>query len=132
MFDTRHGAMSKAGTMASVLPFLVATLAFAHHGPVTVTIDAAAKKQPGVVFQHEKHAKLVKTCDTCHHTQKSLKSDKDTKVVKCSTCHLDPKGKALSMREMSLTKNPFHVRCMACHKEQKKGPIACTGCHVKK
>jgi len=53
-------------------------------------------------------------------------------VKKCSQCHLDPKDKAPTMREMSLTKNPFHIRCIGCHKAQKKGPIVCTGCHVKK
>jgi|SRR6185503_14688945 hypothetical protein len=120
-----------------ILPMLflfVASMAFAHHGPVTTTISAAAKKQPPVPFSHEKHAlKLVKTCDTCHHTQKGLKAEgTGMDVKKCSTCHLDPKDKAPSMREMSLTKNPFHIRCISCHKAQKKGPVACTGCHVKK
>lgn len=110
---------------------LAASLAFAHHGPATIIISGAAK-QPPVPFSHEKHTKLAKSCDTCHHTQKGLKTDVGVKVVKCSTCHLDPKGKVPSMREMSLTKNPFHIRCLACHKEQKKGPTACTGCHVKK
>ena len=119
-------------TVAAVL-LLTTTLLFGHHGPVSVNIDAAAKKQPPVPFSHEKHAtKLVKTCDTCHHTQKGLKSDEGVKVVKCSSCHLDPKPNVPSMREMSLTKNPLHAGCIDCHKEQKKGPTACTGCHVKK
>lgn len=118
------------------LGFLIIVLAlavYAHHGPATININAAAKKQPGVTFSHEKHAKtLVKSCDTCHHTQKGLKSDKETKVVKCSTCHLDPKeANTPSMREASLTKNPFHINCLGCHKEQKKGPASCTGCHKK-
>jgi hypothetical protein len=117
-------------TLAALLVFLAAAL-FAHHGPATININAAAKKQPGVPFSHEKHAKLAASCDTCHHTQKGLKSDTE-KVVKCSTCHLDPKDpKVPGMREMSLTKNPFHIRCIACHKEQKKGPTACNGCHKK-
>jgi hypothetical protein len=119
-------------SLACVLLGFVAAVALAHHGPATVNINAAAKKQPAVPFSHEKHAKLAKSCDTCHHTQKGLTSDEKTKVVKCSTCHLDPKPPVPSMREMSLTKNPLHVRCIACHKEQKKGPTACTGCHVKK
>ncbi len=116
---------------AIVLCCLMAVAAFAHHGPVTITLKAAASKQPPVPFSHEKHAKLAKSCDTCHHTQKGLKSDTE-KVVKCATCHLDPKDKAPSMREISLTKNPFHTKCIACHKEQKKGPVACTGCHIRK
>lgn len=117
---------------AVLLSVLLATTVFAHHGPVTTKIDAAAKKQPGVVFSHEKHTKRAKSCDTCHHTQKGLSTDKGTKVVKCSTCHLAPKNaKVPGMREMSLTKNPFHIRCIACHKAQKKGPTACTACHKK-
>lgn len=121
----------RARVGAIVLCGLMAAAAFAHHGPVTLTIDAAASKQPAVKFSHEKHAKVAKSCDTCHHTQKGLKSDTE-KVVKCTTCHLNPKDKAPSMREVSLTKNPFHTRCIACHKAQKKGPVACTGCHLKK
>ena len=123
--------MKRAKGGAVVLSCLIAVAAFAHHGPVTAMIDEAASKQPPVPFSHEKHAKLARSCDTCHHTQKGLKSDTE-KVVPCASCHLDPKDKAPSMREVSLTKNPFHTRCIACHKEQKKGPVACTGCHVRK
>ena len=123
-----------------VRPKLVVTLStllmsgvlFAHHGPDKVTIDAAKSKQPAVTFDHAKHSTtLVKSCDTCHHTQKGLKSE-ETKVVKCTTCHLNAKGNVPSMREASLTKNPFHTRCIDCHKKEKKGPVVCTGCHVKK
>lgn len=125
--------MQKNQFVAAAFLCLAATLAFAHHGPENGTIAAAAKKQPPVPFAHDKHATiLVKTCDTCHHTQKGLKADANVKVVKCSTCHLDPKGNVPSMREMSLTKNPLHIRCIACHKKLKKAPIACAGCHVKK
>lgn len=111
-----------------------AALALAHHGPTTVLIDAAAKKQPPVPFNHGKHStELVKRCDTCHHTNKGMATDKEAKVQKCSDCHLDPKGDVPSMREMSLTKNPFHNNpCINCHKEQKKGPTVCKDCHIKK
>ena len=121
-------------TAFALTTLILAAALFAHHGPKTVKIDAAQKKQPAVTFNHELHAtKHAKSCDTCHHTQKGLKSDEGTKVVKCSTCHLDPKdpAKIPSMREMSLTKNPLHVRCIDCHKEQKKGPTACATCHKK-
>lgn len=112
----------------------VAASAAAATYPTTVKIDAAAKKQPPVVFNHANHGdKLVKTCDVCHHTQKGLKKEQvaKTEVKKCGSCHLDPKGKETSMREMNLAKNPFHLVCIKCHKEQKKGPAACTGCHKK-
>ena len=113
---------------------VLAVFAFAHY-PTTLKIDAAAKKQPPVTFDHAKHGdKLVKSCDTCHHTNKGLTKAQTDKVdvQKCSECHLDPKGTVPSMREMSLTKNPMHVRCINCHKQEKQGPTACTGCHVRK
>lgn len=118
---------------ALALAVLVTTALFAHHGPETVTIKAAAKKQPAVTFAHGKHATtLARSCDTCHHTQKGLTGEKETKVVKCTTCHLDPKSEKIpGMREASLTKNPFHIACINCHKEQKKGPTVCAKCHVK-
>lgn len=112
---------------------LVVAVAFAHTGPETVRIDAAAKMQPGVTFPHGQHTKVTQ-CDTCHHTNEGLTEQKataETKIPKCSTCHLDPKEGVPSMREMSMTRNPFHIRCIACHKEQKKGPVVCTGCHKK-
>jgi hypothetical protein len=116
-----------------LLAFSIGTIAFAHHGPTTVVIDAAAAKQPAVPFAHGKHAtQLVKNCDKCHHTDKGLTAANDKNVAKCSSCHLDPKGDVPSMREMSLTKNPFHSLCIGCHKEGKKGPTVCKDCHVKK
>ena len=114
----------------------VAAVALAHY-PATIKIGEAAKKQPPVTFDHAKHGdKLVKTCGTCHHTQKDLtKALNDANkidVKKCSACHLDPKdAKVPSMREMAMTKNPFHIRCISCHKEGKKGPTVCTQCHKK-
>lgn len=120
--------------IVSALSLLIVTALYAHD-PQSITIKAAQKKQPPVVFPHGKHsATLVKQCDTCHHTQKGLtgKTATATNVVKCTVCHLDPKKPAIpGMREMSLTKNPFHIRCLGCHKAEKKGPAACTGCHKK-
>ena len=98
---------------------LAAAVAFAHY-PTTLKIDEAMKKQPAVTFNHAKHGDtLVKSCDTCHHTQKGLtKAQTNTvDVKKCSKCHLDPaKPNIPTMREMSMTKNPMHIRCIACHK----------------
>ena len=39
---------------------------FAHHGPVTTKIAAAAKKQPAVTFSHEKHALRLVAHATTH------------------------------------------------------------------
>jgi hypothetical protein len=113
---------------------LAATLAFAapHHGPDEVVIDAAKAKRAAVTFPHAAHAAEIKTCDTCHHTNKGMTTDAGVKVVGCTSCHLDPKSAAVpGMREMSLTKNPFHRVCIDCHKEQTKGPTKCDDCHPK-
>jgi hypothetical protein len=118
----------------TLLTLFVTTAAFGHY-PGKIKIDAAQKKQPAVAFDHATHGdKRAKDCGTCHHTQKTLTKALVDKmdVKKCQECHLDPKDpKIPSMREMSLTKNPMHIRCISCHKEQKKGPVVCTGCHKK-
>jgi hypothetical protein len=119
-----------------IVLLFVAAPALAHY-PATLKIDEAAKKQPAVTFDHAKHGDtLVKSCDTCHHTQKGLTKAiaeaNKVDIKKCSTCHLDPKeSKIPSMREMSMTKNPFHIRCIGCHKDSKKGPTVCKDCHKK-
>lgn len=127
--------MRKTFTAALILVFVAVPVLLAHTGPEKVTLKAAVAKQGPVTFAHAKHAQLIKTCDTCHHNHKGMTAENtkaDTKVTKCTTCHLDPKDKAGSMREMSLTKNPFHSLCLGCHKKDKKGPATCTGCHAKK
>jgi hypothetical protein len=125
--------MNKTLTIALSLALCFATtVAYGHHGPTTTTIAAAAKKQAAVPFSHGKHATLAKSCDACHHLDKGLTKETDKSVKKCSACHLDPKAGVPSMRETSLQKNPMHALCISCHKEQKKGPTGCTGCHVKK
>jgi hypothetical protein len=96
----------------TVLAIVIATSLYAHN-PETLIIKAAQKKQPPVKGLTAEHATA-------------------TNVIKCTVCHLDPKKPGMpGMREMSLTKNPFHIRCIGCHKEQKKGPVVCTGCHKK-
>lgn len=125
--------MKKTLTLVLLLTFtLAAAVAAAATMPETTIISAAAKKQPAVPFAHAKHVTRAKSCDTCHHTEKGLTKEGAAKVQKCSACHLDPKAGVPSMREMSLQKNPFHSLCIGCHKENKKGPAVCTGCHIKK
>lgn len=123
--------MRKTTTLLTALVFSLASIAYAHHGPATAKIDAAAKKQPAVTFPHDKHVKAVKSCDTCHHTNKGLTAATDKDVKKCSSCHMKAQGKTTSMADMSLTKNPMHARCLNCHKTNKKGPTVCAKCHVK-
>ena len=33
---------------------------------------------------------------------------------------------------MSMKKNPFHMLCINCHKQEGEGPTSCNDCHVKK
>ena len=56
----------------------------------------------------------------------------NVEVKLCSACHLDPeKAETPSMRQMSLSKNPFHKLCIDCHKAEAKGPKTCNDCHKK-
>lgn len=128
--------MRRNVSVALVLFYLSAAIALAHY-PEKLKIDEAAKKQPAVTFDHAKHGdKLAKNCGVCHHTQKDITKaiavENKVDVKKCSTCHLNPaKADIPSMHEMSMTKNPMHIRCIGCHKEEKKGPTVCNQCHVK-
>jgi hypothetical protein len=109
---------------------LGAAIAWAHHGPIEVVIDAAQDKKPPVTFSHAKHTEVVDSCVTCHHTQDGLTAGQETQVQLCAQCHLDPTEEGMpSMREMSLKKNPFHILCIDCHKEREKGPTKCAECH---
>lgn len=110
---------------------LVAVVAYANPFPEEVVIGEAAKEQPPVTFPHAAHTKVVKSCDTCHHTNKGLTAANEKGVKKCSACHLNPEGDVPSMKVSSMKKNPFHIRCVGCHKAEKKGPTACKGCHKK-
>ena len=99
--------------------------------PETITIDGAAAKQAAVEFPHQLHFDLTE-CTTCHHTQEVAK-DADLEVETCTSCHLNPaEATTPDMAQMSLKKNPFHLKCVACHKTEKKGPTKCMECHPKK
>jgi hypothetical protein len=123
--------MRRALSLAAVFVCFAVVAVFAHHGPMKVTITGAAeKKQPPVTFDHHKHAtSLVESCDTCHHTNEGMTAATDANVEKCSSCHLD--GDAPSMSAAGLKDNPFHILCINCHREEKKGPTACRDCHVR-
>lgn len=111
---------------------LVVTVAFAgvaNKAPDSVVLDKAHAKRPHVTFPHKVHAATI-ACDTCHHTNKGLKATDTVEVATCASCHLDPeKPETGSIREMSLTKNPFHKLCIDCHKKEAKGPAKCNDCH---
>lgn len=120
--------------LGSIVVVGTALLAFAHHGPEIITLDAAADKKSGVEFPHWAHQGVVTDCTTCHHTQENLTAEnaEGVEVPTCASCHLDPEDEAVpSMREMSLKKNPMHAGCIDCHKTEDAGPTKCNDCHPK-
>ena len=106
--------------------------------PQDITLEGCGTKQPPVDFTHGKHAEGVK-CASCHHTQPDLTATSG-EAATCVSCHKDPKDDALDCAQMSPKKNPYHVKCMGCHKDsikkdaslKGKAPTTCKACHVKK
>lgn len=97
--------------------------------PKTVTIKACQKKKPPVAFPHDKHVSQKIDCKSCHHKDKDPKKS----ATGCSTagCHAGKaEGKRPGCEEMG-SKNPFHGKCISCHKEKGKGPKGCADCHKK-
>ena len=99
--------------------------------PKVVVIKGCQKTKPPVTFPHELHVKKNKIeCKTCHH------KEADT-PCSSSKCHASNGGKAEGKRpgcaEMSPLKNPFHIRCVGCHKQKisqsPKAPTKCVECH---
>lgn len=104
----------------------------AKNAPDKILLDDCRDKKGAVPFAHKEHVNENKiACDTCHHTQKGLKAGSDTVVKKCVACHLNPTDKAPSCKEKSTSKNPYHLRCLGCHKEKAdpKAPTKCADCH---
>lgn len=126
--------MKKFFTLFAAVLMIMAFSAMAKtpaDAPESITISGAQAKQPAVTFPHKVHMELTK-CETCHHTQKGLSKDSTDEVQTCTSCHLNPADAATpNMAEMSMKKNPFHVGCIGCHKEQAKGPSKCAECHKK-
>ena len=100
--------------------------------PADVTIDGCQAKKSGVAFPHEAHLELAE-CTLCHHTSEGLTADSDMEVPSCASCHKDPEGDAPDCAQMSLSKNPYHINCVTCHKESgsEAAPTKCDGCHPK-
>jgi hypothetical protein len=118
---------------ASVAVAVAATI------PEEVTIADCQSKQAAVEFPHKAHTDKAE-CVKCHHTQTGLTEATvaSTEVQKCGSCHTAPeKAETPKCSEMSLTKNPYHIGCINCHKEElkknaeAKAPTKCTDCHPK-
>ncbi len=114
-----------------------AVMAYAEGIPEKITIDDCAKKKAAVEFPHKAHMEVT-DCVTCHHTDKGLTAEnvKDMDVKACATCHMNPeKADTPDCSKSSKKLNPYHIRCVGCHKETKskdaetKAPTKCTACH---
>ena len=124
------------GIVALVVGVAASLMAFAAV-PDTVTIDDCASKKAPVSLPHKAHTELT-GCTTCHHTDKGLTAESASNVQKCGACHNDPEKEGTpECSQMSLSKNPFHILCINCHKEKAKedpstkAPTKCDGCHPK-
>ena len=128
------------------MPFAIAALvilagstfiAGAATPPEKATIDDCVAKKVAVEFPHAAHVKTLE-CKTCHHTQLTLTATSTDAVETCGSCHNTPaKAETPKCSEMSATKNPFHLLCVKCHKEElakkpdTKAPTKCDQCHPK-
>jgi len=80
-----------------------------------------------VRFAHKRHAALVNDCSKCHHYRPKDAAMPET--TRCSACHQNSFNEENPER-LGL-KAAFHQQCMECHKQEAKGPVTCTGCHLK-
>ncbi len=122
------------GIVIAALVFAMPTLAVtAKDAPADVTIDVCAAKKSAVEFPHAAHFELTE-CATCHHTSDGIAADSDMEVEACTSCHMDPEAaETPDCAQMSLSKNPYHITCVTCHKESgaEAAPTKCDGCHPK-
>jgi hypothetical protein len=122
------------GIVIAALVFAMPTLAAtAKEAPEDVVIDQCMAKKSAVNFPHAAHFELTE-CTTCHHTNEGLTAELDVEVPSCASCHKDPEAaETPDCAQMSLSKNPYHVACVTCHKESgvEAAPTKCDGCHPK-
>lgn len=120
------------GLMLVAMLFSVGLFALtAKEPPEVITLGACMDKKAAVEFPHKVHFDTIE-CTTCHHTQEGLSADSDMEVESCGSCHLEPEDEGTpACSEMSTKKNPYHIKCVSCHKEQAAGPTKCDECHPK-
>jgi Class III cytochrome C family len=124
--------------IATVLTAGVVYAATAAQAPEKITIDDCVAKKTAVEFPHKAHIDGNIACTTCHHAQEGLTATSTMEVQACGACHTTPeKADTPVCSQMSQTKNPFHITCVGCHKEEvkknadSKAPTKCADCHIK-
>ncbi len=122
-------------TVLALLAPVAIYAATSAEAPEAITIDDCVIKKAAVEFPHRAHYERDGVaCADCHHTQDGLTADSGMEVKPCSDCHLEPEEETTPIcSQMSLKKNPFHINCVACHKESgaEAAPTKCEGCHPK-
>jgi hypothetical protein len=107
--------------------------------PEDITIDGCMDTKAAVAFPHKAHFELA-ACVDCHHTAEGLTAENfaDIEIATCGSCHNEPEeAETPKCSEKSSKKNPYHIKCITCHKAHKKehadttAPTKCTGCHPK-
>ena len=108
--------------------------------PEEITLESCGDTQASVTFPHKAHFENVE-CTTCHHSQEGLTLEAaqgGMAVETCSSCHVEPEEESTpNCAERGRTKNPFHIRCVGCHRESTaedetlSAPTKCTECHPK-
>ena len=121
-------------TLVALVGSSVAMAATASEAPESVTLDGCASKRAAVEFPHQVHIGASIECVACHHTQEGLTATSDATVETCDSCHMNPADAATpDCAQMSLSKNPYHINCVGCHKEDgaETAPTKCDDCHPK-
>ena len=90
-------------------------------------VDTFERKYGPVRFMHSKHAAALDgDCAACHHYRPA--DPKASETVACRSCHQEPFADPENGR-VGL-KAAYHMQCMNCHEDMKKGPVSCEGCHT--
>ena len=115
-----------------IISFLLVLPAFSQEDMEVVDSQGFSKQQrPAAVFRHDEHNELaeIEDCSECHHVYENGEKleDESSEDQSCSECHVE-KG----AEDKPGLKKAFHSNCKGCHLEQKKGPIMCGKCHVRK
>lgn len=115
-----------------VLGTLCVVNAWPQEAMKAVSTEAFSKPQrPAAVFPHDPHNEKagIESCNQCHHVYADgkLVEDESSEDRRCADCH----GVEDASRQPGLMK-AFHLNCKGCHQEQKKGPVMCGECHVRR
>lgn len=116
-----------------IVAMLFAVVVVASEAPEATTIDDCVAKKAAVEFPHAAHYEVTE-CTTCHHTSEGLTAETagGMEVQACGACHTTvEEATTPECSQMSLKKNPFHISCVGCHKEEAAGPTKCDECHPK-